>query len=1092
MTSNHFTQPLLTLLFLGVLGLSIAHSQVDARLLRHPDVSATHITFVYANDIWIVPKDGGLAARLSSPSGQEQFPRFSPDGSQIAFSGNYDGNTDIYVIPSQGGLPQRLTYHHMGDRMLDWHPNGDQILFASSRYSEKQRFSQFFTVPTTGGLPQQLAVPYGEFATFNADGTQVAYTKQSRLFRTWKRYRGGAGADLHTFNLADQSAATVVQSAANEELPMWKGDRIYYLSDNNPAQRYNLYVYEMGSGTNRQLTNFTDFDVHFPSMGPEEIVFQAGDRLYLLDLASEQSREVDIQVVTDRAALAVRDVNAARNIQDATLSPSGKRLIVQARGELFSVPATEGVVQNLSQTSGVAERSPAYAPEGNEVAYWSDANGEYQLHIRNLETGAVEELTDFTSGFRYGLFWSPDGKKLAFMNQASQIQYIDRTTKEVTTVGQAKTLMYGGHVNYSMDWSPDSRYLAYPLEGENLNNSIHLYDTQTGEDRTLLSHFYSTFNPVFDPEGNYLFVETNRHFEPIYSDYSGNWSYPNGTQLAAIPLRKDVASPLAPKNDAEKKSEKKETSSEDKTEKASEDADKDKEAATKIDFEGLEQRMVVLPPEAGNYGRIGAVKGKLLYVKYPKSGASDDVQPALMLWDLEEREAKKVMDRVWDFQISGDGSKLLVGQGGKWGVISPAPNQKLDKPAPTSQLPMQLVPREEWKQLFADAWRMQRDYFYDPNMHGVDWSAMRTRYGQLVESAGTREDVNFILGELIGELNASHTYRGGGDTERSARRNTGYLGVNWAVEGDQYRIAKIIRSAPWDTEMRSPLEAGGIDIQEGDAILSVNGLPLRTDRSPYASFAGLGGKTVALEVQRGTETHTEVVKLLSSETRLRNLAWIEQNRQRVDEASNGRIGYIYVPSTGIDGQRELVRMYFGQWNKDALIVDERFNNGGQIPDRFIELLNKKPVAFWAVRDGQNWQHPMNAHFGPKAMLINGWAGSGGDAFPDYFRRAELGPLIGERTWGGLIGISGAPSLIDGGYVTVPTFRMYHPDGDWFDEGQGVAPDIEVDDDASELSKGRDPQLEKAIEVLLEQLENAPDNRPEQPAFEARVPATGKG
>lgn len=1063
-------------------------SQVDARLLRYPDVSQTHITFVYANDIWIVPKSGGQAARLSSPEGEEQFPRFSPDGSQIAFTGNYDGNQDIYVIDAEGGLPQRLTFHGMPDRMLDWHPDGDRVLFASRRYSGKQRFNQFYAIPTSGGMPEQLPVPYGEFATFSPDGQQLAYTKQTRLFRTWKRYRGGAAADIHLFNLNDLSSSTIIQSIANEELPMWKDDRIYYMSDANTAQRYNLYVYDLNAKESRQLTEFTDFDVHFPSMGPEEIVFQAGDRLYLLDLESEATREVTIQVVTDRAALTPRTVNAAKNIQNATLSPSGKRLIVQARGELFSVPAKEGFVQNITQTSGAAERQPSYAPEGNELAYFSDADGEYDLYIRDLETGTTEKVTNFPSGYRYQPFWSPDGQKIAFINQAKEIQYVDRSTKEVTTVGSVKTFSHGGLLGYTMDWSPDSRWLAYIVEGDNLNNTIHLFDTESGASQELLASFYSNSQPVFDPKGEYLFFTTNRHFRPVYSDYTNMWSYPNGTQLAAIPLRQDVPSPLAPKNDEEEKKEEDKEENED-TEKEEEETE---DKAIAIDFDGFEERMVVLPPEAGNYGRLAAAEGKLIYVHYPRSGSGRDQKPALMYFDLEERESKTIMNGVSNYRLSGDRKHLLVQQNGKWGVVKVAADQKLEEPAPTSNLEMVLDPQAEWRQIFADAWRFERDYFYDPNMHGVDWDAMRTRYGQLIESAGTREDVNFILGELIGELNASHTYRGGGDTENGERRNTGYLGIDWMVENEKYKVAKVVSGAPWDSEVRSPIQKANVDIREGDAILSVNGLSLRTDRSPYAPFAGLGGKTVALEVERDGETRTVIVELLSSETRLRNLAWIESNRRLVEEASDGRIGYIYVPSTGIDGQNELLRMFQGQWQKEALIIDERFNNGGQIPDRFIELLNRKPLAYWAIREGQNWQWPPSSHFGPKAMLINGWAGSGGDAFPDYFRKAGLGPLIGETTWGGLIGISGVPSLVDGGVVTVPTFRMYNPDGSWFDEGRGVAPDIEVDDDATELANGRDPQIERAVQVLLEQLEQQPNKAPEQPAYEVRVPSVGKG
>ncbi len=1086
----------------GLLLAVVLHAQVDARLLRYPDVSETHLTFAYANAVWVVPKSGGLASRLSSPPGEETFPRFSPDGSRIAFSGNYDGNTDVYVVPAFGGSPVRLTYHGMSDRVLDWYPDGRHVLFASSRYSGKQRFSQFFKIGTPSGLPEQLPVPYGEYASLSDDGKRVAYTKRSVALSTWKRYRGGMASDIILFNLETLESETISPDPANDEMPMWRGNRVYFLSDRGPSQRYNLYVYDLDSRQTRQLTNFSDFDVHFPSIGPRDLVFEAGGGLYLLDLETEQQREVTIQVVTDQQALAQQTINAADNLQNLAVSPAGKRVVAEARGELFSVPATEGVVKNLTSSSGSAQRYPAYSPDGKEVAYWSDENGEYNLMILNLQTGKAERQTDFKDGFRYQLFWAPDGRKLAFADQAMKIQYYDRDRRTVVPVDTGTSLYEGDLRGFLMNWSPDSRYLAYGLSVDNGNNAIFIRDTRSGRREQVTSGFYHDNLPVFDPEGRYLFFTTNRHFQPVYGDLSNDWTYPNSTQLAAVPLRRNEASPLAPKNDLEEwrdpeaaEEEQEEEKTTDKKGKTKDDeqekADKEQVKPVTIDFDGFEQRMVILPPAPGNYGRLAAAKGKLIYQRIPRTGSADDAKATLVYYDLEEREEKTILEGVDQYQLSADGEHLLVGQERKFAIVAVAADQKMDKPVPTGTLEMVQDPRAEWRQIFNDVWRFERDFFYDPNMHGVDWAKMRGQYGELVESAGTREDLNFIIGELIGELNASHTYRGGGDVEAGRERTVGYLGVDWELADGKYRIRHIVRGAPWDSEVRSPIDAANADVREGDFILAVNGRPLTADRSPYAAFDGLAGKPAELTIERSGKTHTAVVELLSTETRLRNLAWIESNRRRVEEATGGRVGYVYVPSTGRGGQNELVRMFYGQWNKDALIIDERFNDGGQIPDRFVELLNREPLAFWAVRHGERWQWPPRSHFGPKVMLINGWSGSGGDAFPDYFRKAGLGPLIGTRTWGGLIGLSGSPDLVDGGYATVPTFRMYDPNGKWFLEGQGVSPDVEVDDDPTIMARGRDPQLEKAIEVLMQQLKENPRKDFSAPAYETRVPE-GKG
>lgn len=1071
----------LTMVLLTTMSLS---AQINARLFHQPDVSETQIVFAYGGDIWIVPKAGGMATKLSSPKGEESFPRFSPDGSQIAFSGNYDGNTDIYVLPSTGGVPVRVTHHGMSDRMLDWYPDGKSLLYASSMESGKQRFSQFYKVSAAGGLPEKLPVSMGEFGSLSPDGSKIAFTDRSRVFRNWKRYTGGWAPDIWLFDLKTLSSENITNNIASDELPMWVGDKIYFLSDQGSAQRYNIWVYDTRTKASKQVTHFTDFDVHFPSDGPSDIVFEAGGKIQLLDLATEQVREIAIDIVSDQMTLKTHKESVEKYLQNATIAPDGNRVLVEARGDVFSLPAEEGFTQDLTRTPGFAERNPAWSPDGKYIAYWSDKSGEYELTLRDLTSGNIEEqVTHLGPGFRYDLYWSADSKKIAFVDQTMHINVFDLTTKTNNAIDQDPSLFEGGLRGWRCSWSSDGRWMAYSKTMDNGNGAVMIYDTKDKKLTQATSGFYSDLNPTFDREGKYLYLITNRSFNPVYSDFDNTWIYPNATELAVVTLRPEVKSPLAAANDTVAVTKDK------KDEKETDKADKEaKDETVTIEFEGFERRIIILPPEAGNMGNLAAADGKIIYMRYPNSG-SDGEDSELMFFDLKEKESKTIMKNVNGYELSADGKKLLVRQGRNLGVVGVGSDQKMDKQLALNKMEMTIDPKAEWQQIFNDTWRFERDFFYDKNMHGVDWVAMRKQYGDMIQYAVTRNDVNFILGELIAELNASHTYNGGGDQETPEHKAVGYLGVDWAKDHGQFKIKTIIRGADWDSEVRSPLDEPGVNVKEGEYILAVNGMALADYTDPWAPFEGLSNETVELTVSSTPDwenVRSVVVKTMSDETRLRNLAWIESNRKRVDEESGGKLGYIYVPSTGIDGQNELVRQFYGQWNKQGLVVDERFNNGGQIPDRFIELLNRKPLAYWNVRDGKDWQWPPVGNFGSMVMLINGWSGSGGDAFPDYFRKAGLGPLIGGRTWGGLIGISGAPTLIDGGGVTVPTFRMYNPDGTWFKEGHGVDPDIQVLEDPTQLAKGVDTQLERAIAEALKLVKDKGPIHPAPPQKENRA------
>ncbi len=1078
-------------------------AQIDARMLRQPTVSNTHIAFVYAGDIWVAPKAGGIAQRLSSPKGEESFPRFSPDGSLLAYSADYDGNTDIYVVPSMGGIPTRVTHDPAVDRVLDWYADGSHILFASTLESGSQRFNQFYKVSKDGGLAEKLPIPYGEFGAISSDGKLLAYTPMTQDFRTWKYYRGGWAPDIWLFNLQDMSARNITNNPANDSTPMWHGRTIFFNSDRGPRGRYNIWAYDVDSEKTRQVTHFEEYDIHFPSIGPSDIVFEAGGRLYLLDLKTERYKEVKIQVVTDESTLKPSMVNVSKLIGNYGISPTGKRAVFEARGDIFTVPEEHGMILDLTRSTGAAERSPAWSPDGKSIAYWSDRSGEYELTVRPADgSGEEQKVTSLGAGFRYRPYWSPDSKKIAFVDQAMNIQVFDRDSNQVKKVDKGLWMFQGDLDAFRANWSSDGRWLAYSRGVDNRNEAVFLYDTSNGQKRQVTSGFYDSSQPVFDPEGKYLYFFSNRSFRPSYSDMDNSWIYANSTVIVAVPLRADVASPLAPRDDQEgsppeagkekggssQSAEKEQQGAESKPE-AKKEPEKPK-APVNIVLENFEQRAVVLPPKPGNYSGLEAAPGKVLYLRAPRTGAPAGEKGEIVYYDLKERKEESVLEGIDNFVLSADAKKLLVKKGDTFAILDVKPKQKIEKTLRTKDLEMTVDPRQEWRQIFNDVWRFCRDYFYDPNMHGVDWAAMKEHYGRLLDSAVTRWDVNYIIGELISELNASHTYRGGGDLETPLARGVGMLGVNWSLENGAFRIKTIIHGAPWDDAVRSPLLEPGVNVKEGDYLLAVNGTPVDTSKDPWAAFQGLADQTVQLTVNdRPTSEGARkvLVKTLAGEERLRYLDWIEANRRRVDEATKGRIGYIYVPDTAIQGQTELERQFRAQFDKQGLIVDERFNSGGQIPDRFIEVLGRRPLSFWAVRDGKDWQWPPIGNFGPKVMLINGWSGSGGDAFPYYFKEAGIGPLIGMRTWGGLIGISGVPPLIDGGGVTVPTFRMYSPEGKWFAEGHGVDPDIEVVDDPSQLAKGHDPQLERGIQEALRLLSQKPAPKPERPAYQKRLP-----
>lgn len=1232
---------------------SLADTEPNAAMLRFPDVSASHIVFSYANDLWIVPRTGGMAAPLASPPGTESLPRFSPDGKTIAFVGNYDGNRDVYTVGIGGGVATRVTHHPAAEIMSDWTPDGAGIVYMTNGFAGLARQTQLWTSPASGGLPAKLPVPYSGFGSISPDGIWLAYTPHSTDTRTWKRYRGGMATDIWLFNLKDNSSRRITDWEGTDTIPMWipggDGKVVYFLSDNGPEHRLNIWAFDIAAGTRTQVTSFSDNDVRWPSVGPGiggkgEIIFQLGSKLMLLDLGTKQSAEVKVTVPGDRPRIRTRTVDAARNIMSAAVSPSAKRVVVEARGDLWSVPAKEGVTRAFTRTDGVAERDPAWSPDNKWIAYFSDETGEYQLWIRPSDakepeakaddkpdakaddakpgkadeapaaTRAAQMVSNLGAGFRFNPQWSPDSKWITFTDENGRLYLTDvvaGTTKEIDKDPWMNQV--------TVSWSHDSQWITY-AKGDHGNSlgCIWITNVKSGEKHQVTSNMFNSGSPAFDRKGEWLFFTSNRSIEsPRYADLDTTFAYTDTGVLLMVPLRTDVKSPWLAKSDEEElkkeeakkdenKDEKKDdaekkpadaaladdglsgtwtgtatgdapqfqqglpftmkltldkegkvtgsishaggggdvtgnydkttgqlsltvnmdgengsivgvvkdgevkgtwavagdngtwtakrTSKPDQGEKAADKSDKpkddkDKAKELKIDFDGFEARAIQLPVRPGGFGNIVVADGeKLIYARTSTRGEGKD-GIKVYEYKADEKEEKDVT-AGGGFQLTADGKKLMVMRGPSLTICDAAAGGGKSQVVATDGMKKPLDPRAEWKQIFTDAWRLQRDYFYEPTLHNVDWPAMREHYGAMINDAASKEDVNWIIAEMISELNIGHAYlQGPGDVEESPTVGTGLLGCDFELDrsgaAPAYKISRIIRGGDWDSDAVGPLSQPGVNVKEGEYLLAVNGVPVDTSKDPWAALVGAVGRITSLTINSspvldGKEREV-LVKPIGAETTLRYRAWIEAKRKYVDEKSGGRMGYIYVPNTGVDGQSDLFRQFFGQRHMDALIIDERWNGGGQIPTRFIELLNRPVTNYWARRDGNDWPWPPDAHFGPKAMLVNGLAGSGGDDFPWLFKYNKLGKVIGTRTWGGLVGISGNPRFVDGGSISVPTFGFYEKDGTWGVEGHGVDPDIEVIDDPALMVNGGDPQLDAAINQLNDELKTKAYTPPKRPA-----------
>jgi tricorn protease len=1062
-------------LALGLLvgGSAAALEAPEARLLRFPDIHGDFVVFVYAGDVWRAPVAGGDARRLTSHPGLELFPKISPDGEWIAFSAEYSGTRQVYVMPSAGGAPRQLTYYNdvgpmppragWDDWVMGWTRDG-KILVRMNRVPWSQRMGRYYVVDPKGGLEAPLELPEGGSASLSPDGRRIAYTPVDREFRTWKRTRGGRAQDLWIYDFDQKRSERLTDDPGTDNFPMWSGDTVYFTSDREHT--LNLFAYDLKSRATRKLTRFDEYDVLWPSLGPGGIVFMNGGYLYRFDLASEKAARIPIRIGAALDTLVPQWKDVKGNVSAADLSPSAARAVFEARGELWSVPAREGAVRNLTRTPGTRERDPAWSPDGQWIAYLSDATGEYELYVRPQAGGEPRRLTSDGGPWRFAPAWSPDSKRLAFGDRAHRLRILDVASGAITEADRSSREDFTSYA-----WSPDGRYLAYDKSHANGMPGLALYSVEDKRSLELGAGATPDSAPAWSGDGKHLFFLSNRDFDLTFSAFEFNYVYANATRVYVASLDPSAPALFPPKSDEEKGPE---------TEKK--DAEKKSPPRVAVSADGFDARTISLPgTKAGNYRALAATSDAVFYLK----GDAPDGDATLMRYDLKERKEEKVADGVQSYVLTPDGRKLLYRVKDNWFLgdakagLKPGEGQ-LD----LSGLKLKLDLRAEWTQMFEDGWRIARDWFYDEAMHGVDWNAMKKRYGALVPYLAHRQDLDFLFGEMLGELESGHTYVASGDEPRVARVPGGLLGCELEADASgRYRIARILQGENWAEAARSPLSDPGVDVKPGSFLLAIDGEPLATTDNPYRLLENKAGVPVVLRVAdtaAGAGARDVTVRPIASEQELRYVDWVKSRIALTDKLSGGKVGYVHLPDTGAPGNRMLQKLFYSQAGKPALIVDDRYNGGGFIPDRMIEYFSRRTLSYWARRGIESQKTPAFAHDGPKAMLINGYSASGGDALPYYFKLNKLGPLVGTRTWGGLIGISGNPSLADGGAVQIPTFRIYDTTGKWVVENEGVSPDVEVIDLPEVRLQGGDPSLEKAIELLLMELDKHPGGAPAVP------------
>lgn len=1067
---------------LGISSVFSAKAIDDARLLRYPDINGDVVAFVYAGDIWTVNSNGGDAKRLTSHKGMELFPKISPDGKLIAFSAEYSGSRQVYVMPVDGGTPKQLTYYNEVGMMpprggfdnviLDWTPDSKNILVRMNRTPFGERNGKFFLVNVDGGLEKSLPITEGGFGVLSPDAKKLCFAPISREFRTWKRYKGGRAADLWIYDLENNTSEQITDFKGTDQIPSWYKNKVYFASDRD--LRLNIYSYDTNTKETKQITNHKDFDVMWPSGDNGQIAYENGGYIYKLNLTTGDTKKITVNINFDNPNTLPYYKNVKGNIHSAAISPTGKRALFDARGDIFSVPAKNGNIINLTNTQGVREIFPTWSPNGKYVSYISDKSGEYEIYLLENKKGAVEkQLTKGSSAWKYQPEWSPNSKLMVYSDRTLNLKFINIETGKETIIDK-------GRSNEIKDYSfsPDSKWIVYTKAGDNYQSAVFVYNTETGKVNKVTNDTFGDQSPVFSKDGNYIYFLSNRDFNLDFSSFEFTYLYNNATRIYALALRKDSPNIYKNKVDIEPvQNDVEEPVKKGKKKKSKKKAKVNDTKAVKIDFDGIQNRVMAFPMRSSDYYGIIPVDGGFLYIakdgvhKYTINGEKDNV----------------IMSNTHNIMVSANGKKMLYSSRGNYGIAGINPKTKpgtgkLD----LSDMEMKIDPKTEWNQIYTDGWRIFRDYFYVRNLHNVDWKGIKENYGKLLPYVSHRADLDYIFGEIISETNTGHAYDNYGDFEKVKRIETGLLGANIKFDktAGRYVIDRIYHGENWNPSRFSPLTEQGVNVKEGEYLISINGNELTEGVNPYMYLENTVGKTVEITVNSkpsATGARTYTIKPIKSELELLYMDWIDARRKIVDKLSGGKIGYIHTPNTAIEGNRELFRGMYTYHNKKALVIDDRYNGGGFIPASMVELLNRKTLSYWHRRDLRPFKTPAVAHDGPKAMLINGYSSSGGDAFPYYFRKMGLGKLYGTRTWGGLVGMSGNASLVDGGYIAVPRFGIFDESEKWIIEGIGVYPDVEVIDAPDKTAKGIDPSLERAVKDLLKQLEAKPVKTPAIPA-----------
>ena len=1056
-------------------------------LLRNPTVSQNQIAFEYANDLWIVDREGGEARRLTNGVGHESGPHFSPDGTQVAFTGEYDGNVDVYVIPAAGGVPRRVTYHPGPDVVIGWTPDGKRILFNSRRDSYADS-GQLYTIALDGALPEVLPLPTAEDGSFSPDGTHLAYAPVFQWQAAWKRYRGGQTEKIWVADLSDSSVVKIPRENSNDFNPMWAGGKIYFLSDRNGP--VSLWAYDAGSGKVTEIVKNNGLDFKSASAGGGAIVYEQFGSLFLVDLKSGKSRHVDIRISADLPEVRPHfEKLTVAKIENSTISPTGQRALFEAHGEILTIPAEKGDIRNLTNSPSVADRDPSWSPDGKSIAYFSDESGEYALHIRDQNGLGQAKKIDLGKppSFFYSPVWSPDSKKIAFSDKRLNLWYVDLDKK--TPVRIDTDLYDSPGYRFDPNWSPDSRWIAYTKQLHNHLHAAFVYSVPDAKSTQVTDGLSDTLSPAFDQSGKYLYflASTDVALSAGWIDMS-SIAHPVTSNVYVMVLRKDQSSPLSPESDDEKAAADSKDDKAKAKEKTEAKDEKKTPAEVRIDFDNIGQRILAVPLPEKNYSQVVAGKEGVLYaVENPLvQVAPGPPQLIVSKFDFKTRKTEKILENVNVFKLSANGEKMLFKQGEQWTIAAadktPKPGDGVLKLA---GMEVYVDPRAEWKQMYQEVWRIERDFFYDPHFHGLDLKAAAEFYAPYEASIASRSDLNYLFEEMLGNMTVGHMFVGGGTQPEVPKIKVGLLGADYKIENGRYRFAKVYNGENWNPKLQAPLTQPGVNVAAGEYLLAVRGRELHAGDNLYSFFEETAGQQVVMKVgpnPDGSGSREVTVVPVDNEQGLRHLAWIEGNRRKVDSLTNGKVAYVHLPDTALGGFTSFNRYFFAQIGREGAILDERYNHGGDIADYIIDYLNRKPMGRIATREGEDITDPTQAIYGPKVMIVNQFAGSGGDAMPWYFRKAALGPLVGMKTWGGLIGIGGYPTLIDGGHVTAPRWAFYGLKGEWEVENHGIMPDVEVDQDPKLVREGHDPQLERAVAVEMELMKKNPPASYKKPAY----------